>query len=173
MGQFLFHQTLSFGKFCRPFAQYPVDVEIHLRPTNFPENSNEIIADFQTNPAEPRFLKIKEMSLTQTSTGENRNHAVCTVQTFKNPFTGPMLYLFMKYYQLLGWRVIVYDRFGFHYQYIKELLTLPGIDYYPFTVFQLANPGKYNKNYITEMVRPFDENHSFIHFIFIYIFICM
>lgn len=46
--------------------------------------------------------------------------------------------------------MIVYDRFGMHYNEIKELLTLPGIDYYPFTVFQLANPAKYNKEYIIQ-----------------------
>lgn len=44
-----------------------------------------------------------------------------------------MLYMFAMYYQLMGWRVIIYDRFGFHYEVLKDLLHLPGIDYFPFT----------------------------------------
>lgn len=44
-----------------------------------------------------------------------------------------MLFMFVSYYHRMGWRVIVYDRFGLHWQFIKELLSLPGFDYYPFT----------------------------------------
>ncbi len=33
----------------------------------------------------------------------------------------------------LMFRVIVYDRFGMHKSYLKDLLRLPGVDYYPFT----------------------------------------
>lgn len=158
MGPFIFQHTLQFGKYCRPFAEYPVSVEIHLRPSQYnplaegeSQNNNEIIADFRSNPSEIRTMRVKEMSLT-SPTQENRNHAVCTVQTFRNPYSGAMLYAFVKYYQMMGWRVIVYDRFGFHYQYLLDLLSLPGIDYYPFTVFQLANPSKYNKEYILQQV---------------------
>lgn len=41
----------------------------------------------------------------------------------------------------------MYDRFGFHKEFIEDLLTLPGFDYYPYTVFQLVNSQKYNENY--------------------------
>ena len=44
-----------------------------------------------------------------------------------------MLFMFVSYYHRMGWRVVVYDRFGLHWQFIKELLSLPGFDYYPFT----------------------------------------
>ena len=30
-------------------------------------------------------------------------------------------------------RIIIYDRYGFHYEFVKELLKLPGVDYFPFT----------------------------------------
>jgi hypothetical protein len=30
-------------------------------------------------------------------------------------------------------RVIVYDRFGLHQVDVQSLLSLPGVDYYPFT----------------------------------------
>lgn len=58
--------------------------------------------------------------------------------------------MFVAYYQLMGWRVIVYDRFGMHYDFIKELLHLPGFDYYPFTVYQLTEPSKYNAEYASK-----------------------
>jgi hypothetical protein len=114
MGPFLFRESLHLGKYCRPFAEYPVSVEIHLKPSSFnPDNDTtvstastiqkELIADFKTNPYENRILKSKEMLLSG-SQSEGRIHAVCTVQSFKNPFSGPMLYFFVKYYQLLGWR---------------------------------------------------------------------
>lgn len=144
MGPFIFQHTLQFGKYCRPFAEYPVTVEIHLRPSSYRQqstdanNNKEIIADFRSNPSEIRTVKMKEMSLTTPMT-ENRPHAVCTVQTFRNPYSGAMLYAFVKYYQLLGWRVIIYDRFGFHYQYLRELISLPGVDYYPFTGMESQN----------------------------------
>jgi hypothetical protein len=120
MGQFHFRESLHFGKYCRPLAEYPVTVEIHLRPSSYhPDNDTteassppsrsssttpkELIADFKTNPYETRLLKSKEMILSGSSL-EGRIHAVCTVQSFKNPFSGPMLYFFIKYYQIMGWR---------------------------------------------------------------------
>ena len=53
-----------------------------------------------------------------------------------------MLYLFVAYYQRMGWTVIVYDRFGLHRAYLEELLALPGVFYHPYTVLQVtALPG--------------------------------
>lgn len=45
-------------------------------------------------------------------------------------------------------RVIIYDRFGAHHAFIQDLLHLPGIDYYPYTVYELAQPSKYNLQYL-------------------------
>lgn len=47
----------------------------------------------------------------------------------------------------LGWKVIVYDRFGFHREFIEDLLSLPGFDYHPYTMFQIVNPSKYSAEY--------------------------
>jgi hypothetical protein len=47
----------------------------------------------------------------------------------------------------LGWKVIVYDRFGFHREFIEDLLSLPGFDYHPYTMFQTVNPSKYSAEY--------------------------
>ena len=79
--------------------------------------------------------------------GDQRPHAVCTVQTFRNIQSGPMLYLFVAYYQRMGWSVIVYDRFGMHKEFLLELLHLPGVFYHPYTLYQLALPSKYNQEF--------------------------
>jgi hypothetical protein len=55
-----------------------------------------------------------------------------------------MLYLFVQYWQRMGWSVIVYDRFGLHREFLSELLQLPGFYYHPYTLYQLALPSKYN-----------------------------
>lgn len=36
-------------------------------------------------------------------------------------------------HNVLPFRVIVYDRFGLHHAEVKSLLSLPGVDYYPFS----------------------------------------
>lgn len=74
-------------------------------------------------------------------------NAVCAVQTFRNPQSGPMLYLFVKFYIDMGWHVIVYDRFGYHLEFLEELLHEPGFHYHPYTIMQLAQPSKYNDTY--------------------------
>ena len=43
--------------------------------------------------------------------------------------------------------VIVYDRFGLHREYLESILTSHGFYYHPFTVYQLAQPSKYNSEY--------------------------
>lgn len=35
-----------------------------------------------------------------------------------------------------------------HYAFVKELLDLPGVDYFPFTLYELAQPNKYNIQYL-------------------------
>ena len=73
-----------------------------------------------------------------------------TVQTFRNAQSGPMLYAFVKYHADLGWKVIVYDRFALHQEYLKDLIGTQsggGVDYHPYTVLQLVNPNKYNAAY--------------------------
>ena len=145
------------GLFCRPLSEQPVDVEVHLRPTAYTEvvegtlidtnikRQPELIAELKSSPAGERMVAYRKMHRLKGLV--YRPLAACTVQTFRNSQSGPMLYLFISYYQKMGWRVIVYDRFGAHHNEIKELLILPGVDYYPYTVFQLVHPAKYNKQY--------------------------
>ena len=127
------------GSYCYPLSTYPTEVEIHLRPSDYPKNSKrineEIMGEVLTTPASLRKLQM-EMSIlhppatitstatTSTSTTttssttnqqhhhhytyhQHRRHAVCTVQTFKNQFSGSMLYFFITYYQLMGWRYVI------------------------------------------------------------------
>jgi hypothetical protein len=84
----------------------------------------EIVAEARSNPAEQRESQRKALVVT-----EPRPHAVCTVQTFRNAQTGSlrtpdqlmqlgsnnfrvcsvvgaMLYMFIAYYQLMGWRLV-------------------------------------------------------------------
>eukprot|EP01034_Spumella_vulgaris_P034029 gene34029-41965_t len=148
-GPFEFKSNMEQGYFCRPLADYSVEIEVHLRPNTFTSLSplneaDEIIGEALTVPAAPRMGQIKELMAL-----DYRPNAVCTVQTFRNPQTGPMLYLFVAYYQIMGWRVIVYDRFGLHESFLRDLLSLPGVDYYPYTLYQLAMPSKYNQEYKT------------------------
>ena len=74
-------------------------------------------------------------------------NAVCAVQTFRNPQSGPMLFLFVKYYLEMGWHVIVYDRFGYHTEFLEELFHEPGFHYHDYTIMQIAQPSKYNDTY--------------------------
>ena len=76
-----------------------------------------------------------------------RNHAACVVQTFRNPQTGPMLFLFVQHWYRLGWKVIVYDRFGQHKEYLQDMMDWSGFEYHPYTAYQLVNPMKYNNDY--------------------------
>lgn len=95
------------GHYCRPLSEYPTEIEVHLFPSDHPDNIKEkvhpeLIGDVRTNPTETRWLQIRDFMANKQD--ENRHHGVCTVQTFKNPFTGSMLYMFILYYQLMGWR---------------------------------------------------------------------
>lgn len=168
-GEYGFRQVMQPGYFCRSLADEVAKVEISLRPSDYAvpldgssgsdgnTNTNtttattttaaaaELKAEITTNPTAPRWQDVKEISAR-----DPRPHAVCTVQTFRNHQTGPMLYLFTMYYQRLGWRVIIYDRFGLHRDFITPLLHLPGIDYHPYTIFQLVNPGKYNLDFASK-----------------------
>jgi hypothetical protein len=89
IGHYQFTAKMDDGRFCFPLAQYSVEVEIHLRKTEYSpfiagSSEDEIIADVVTNPTKTKQLEIRS----QADRGEARQHAVCTVLTFKNKFTG-------------------------------------------------------------------------------------
>jgi hypothetical protein len=74
------------------------------------------------------------------------SNVVLTVQTFRNNMTGPSLYMFMRYYLTLGWRVIVYDRYGLHADVMSEFSSLPEVIYHGRTVFENLFPSSFNKD---------------------------
>ena len=47
----------------------------------------------------------------------------------------------------MGWRVIIYDRFALHKEFLLDLIGMPGVDYHPYTMFELTNPTKYNEEF--------------------------
>lgn len=106
IGPFLYTRTMATGTYCRPLSEHFADVEVHLHPSDYPHIKEkvipELIGDIRSNAAEGRSLQYRDFSVNKVD--ENRPHGVCTVQTFKNPFTGSMLYMFILYYQLMGWR---------------------------------------------------------------------
>lgn len=151
IGEYVFRNLIGQGYYCRVLAEKVAKVSVILRPTDFNYNhvpsdhskideEQKIVGEFVSRPAAERNIIFKKM----VRSGEARSHAVCTVQTFRNQQSGPMLYLFAKYYQQMGWSVIIYDRFGNHMEFLKELFHLPGIFYHPYTAFQLTQPLKYN-----------------------------
>jgi hypothetical protein len=156
VGEYVFRSTLPQGYYCRVLAEESAAVEINLRPTSYKvplsiigggvqnkaEDLKEITSTMKTSPTEKRREIIKTLMKK-----EKRPHAVCAVQTFRNPQTGPMLFVFVMYYQRLGWSVIIYDRLGAHREYFKDLNDLPGVFYHPYTLYQLAEPGKFDKEY--------------------------
>ena len=80
------------------------------------------------------------------------NTIICTVQTFSSPITGPNMYLFTKYHSMLGFTVLIYDRFASHYEYIKELIEPYGVIYNGYTPLELLQPYVYNREYIDTQV---------------------
>ncbi len=162
VGEYAWNSVMQGGYFCRIMADHISTVTIRLRPSHFSvpldyaqylmPDTGELVAEAVTEPAAARHLKVSDYFTPEDAAAGGtaavyRPHAVCTVQTFRNAQTGPMLYLFVSYYHRMGWRVIVYDRFGFHREFIEDLLPLPGFDYYNYTIFQLVNPTKYSPEY--------------------------
>ena len=96
-GSYHFHKKLVPGMFCRALSDNIGTVELHLRPSTFvvspasvtypKEDPSEILGMLETNPSAHRSLKQKQLMLNSP-----RPHAVCTVQTFRNPMTGKIFF---------------------------------------------------------------------------------
>jgi hypothetical protein len=112
VGPFLFRKPMEQGYYCRPLSEFTNKIEVHLRPSQYTDPSifdssidtsklisDEIVSEFTSTPTAIRQRKNKVMML-----DDHRTHAVCTVQTFMHTFSGPMLYMFVAYYQMMGWR---------------------------------------------------------------------
>lgn len=83
---------------------------------------------------------------------------VTTIQVFKNRITGPMMSLFIHHYTRLGFRVVIYDMFGWHYSFVKDLLDTGVYDivYHPYTMLQLLLPDIFSYQYADSQVRDKD-----------------
>jgi hypothetical protein len=172
IGEYYMRNAMDQGYFCRKIAELNTTVWIKLRPSWFSHEKSsgnyynrtgatvesikkkvenyidevaraEIVSEFQPRPSAARQITISE----EMSKSGNRDYAVCTVITFRNQASGPMLFLFASYYQKLGWQVIIYDRFGWHREFLSTIIHLPGIQYHPYTVYQLNMPNKYNDEF--------------------------
>lgn len=95
VGEYAWRKQLVPGYYCRVLAEYVTNVELHLRPSNFepPINSsiivndgNEIHSALVSVPAAARRQYIKEQN-----EADPRPHAVCTVQSFRNPQSGKFI----------------------------------------------------------------------------------
>lgn len=92
----------------------------------------------------------QQQTQSQIATTTTARHAVITIQTFKNRFTGPMLYMFTRHYQRLGYAVIVFDRFANHKDMFASDFSsphLPTVHYYGYTMFEKMLPDIYNASY--------------------------
>lgn len=88
IGPFHFKRSMEDGYYCFPLSQYSVEVEVHLRPSSFdltssPETTKSIMSEFISFPAKQRHQEIFS-----SVDVDHRPHAVCTVQTFMNQFSG-------------------------------------------------------------------------------------
>jgi len=94
---------------------------------------------------------------------QSKWHAVCTAQVFRNPSSGLHLYLFAAYYRALGYLVIIYDRFGWHRDYLTDFIGTEGFQYHPYTSMQVAHPQKYGESYIRK--QNFEYQYYFTRYI--------
>lgn len=81
---------------------------------------------------------------------------VTTVQVFHNRVTGPLMCLFITHYTRLGFRVVIYDMFGWHYSYVRDLLRARkdmDVVYHPYTMLQLLWPEYFTYAYADAQVR--------------------
>jgi hypothetical protein len=91
----------------------------------------------------------------QRLSGSQLSFAVCVVLPFRSPFSPYMLLAFVHHYQSLGLSVLVFDKYGAHKRFLRHLLPspgrnrrpkgmgsqgLPGLVYFPFTVFEKLDP---------------------------------
>jgi hypothetical protein len=91
---------------------------------------------------------------------EETDMVVCTVQTFKNSMSGPQLYLFATYYSLIGFQVVIYDRYGRHVEFIKDLIESHGVIYHPFTAFEIRDPEKFTNETAQQEVTTHTYSHD-------------
>ena len=104
-------------------------------------SGHSFLVPFTMRSLESRYHLPKQQ---QRYNKQKQAHAVCTVQIFRNPMSGPMLALFVEYYLRMGYVVIVYDRGGKHREFVAAYLSSLKFVYRPYTAFNLLFPEQYN-----------------------------
>lgn len=134
------------SRLCKHFLANSQDANLEIFPSSFRNSStpNNVAPLRITVRSNPIGTKYQGMDPTKYNSFSGAN-VVVTVQTFRNKITGPSLYMFMRYYLNLGWRVIVYDRYGLHADVMSEFLSLPEVLYHNHTVFEILFPSSFNK----------------------------
>lgn len=125
MGERHFKAFMPEGAYCTPLAKYPTRIHLDIRASLAAfANSNVplIKADTHVLPYQLKSQQLREL-------GHSRPHGVCIVQNFVNSYTSHMLFLAVSFWQLLGFTVIVYDRWGAHEGVLASLLKLRGVQY--------------------------------------------
>ena len=166
IGEFSPRATMVPGYICRTLTEYEAQLELVLRPAAYrpPESTDQpppppgpqISSKALLTPTLVR-TQLAAQYLTDHPTVHG--HAVCAVQTFRNPQSGPMLHLFVQYYLQLGWQVVLFDRFAFHREFLEDLMSQPGFHYHGYTVMQIAQPYKYNASYA--LAQGFDMKYFY------------
>lgn len=88
-------------------------------------------------------------------TGFQTSGIACVVQTFQNPSSGYNMWMFTKYHSSIGLTVVIYDRFGLHYEFVKDLIDQHGVVYHDYTPIEILHPQKYNRQYAEQQGSDF------------------
>jgi hypothetical protein len=75
-----------------------------------------------------------------------------TVQVFSNTVSEAHLHIFLQHYGRLDFTIVMFDRFGLHYEIVKKYTHLYDIRYHPYTLLQVIQPHIYNDTYKAHLV---------------------
>mmetsp|Transcript_19819 Transcript_19819/g.28501 ORF Transcript_19819/g.28501 Transcript_19819/m.28501 type:complete len:499 (-) Transcript_19819:50-1546(-) len=153
--------TLRGRDMCKKFEQK----NMHLQMTIFSSKRNVqtapegLVASIEYSPHADLQLPANKLARLRGS------NAVITVQTFRNRISGPMLYMFIKYYTNLGWPVIIYDRYGLHADFVKDFVDSVDVIYHPYTLFESVFPHDFNRSAVNVDDTDFKYWHFFSAFL--------
>jgi hypothetical protein len=81
------------------------------------------------------------------------NHRIAiAVQVFANTVSFAHMHLFLQHYGRLDFTIVIFDRFGLHFEIVRQYLHQFDIRYHPYTLLQVIEPNKYNDSYKDSLV---------------------
>lgn len=105
LGEFHVQKHMVPGYVCRNLAESSASIKMRLKPSFFGDashpNTPGLLSTAVSTPAVRRELFFRDLKHR-----EGRPHAVCTVQTFISPASGPLLHAFVSYYLATGWTYV-------------------------------------------------------------------